>query len=48
MILKKNLTNNKVPNKETMASLNEVLDDLNDSHLLKTSDKNELEKLLNK
>lgn len=35
-----------LPNKATLASLNEVVDDLNNPHLTRTSDKKELEKLL--
>lgn len=36
-----------LPNKKVLASLDEVVDDLNDDHLVKTKNKKELEKLLN-
>lgn len=36
-----------LPNKEVLASLDEVVDDLNKPHLQRTSNKKELEKLLN-
>lgn len=36
-----------LPNKETLAAIDEVVDDLNNPHLVKTSNREELEKALN-
>lgn len=36
-----------IPNKETMKSILEAIDDMNDNHLPKASNYEELEKILN-
>lgn len=36
-----------IPNKETMISILEAIDDMKDNHLLKASNYEELEKILN-